>query len=654
MLKVDFSYIYIVFIVIFSFFIYNYIKLLSYKVKKFFYHLILIRSIVIIILVTLIINPSITFSSVSNKTFDLVIDNSKSMKKHSQNIINNIKEIKDWGQKNKINFNFYIFGNSLRKIFDLDEIDFSDSYTNFSDFVNEYKSNNEVILLSDGLNNHGLTDIDYKNLNSVNIIGYGNQMVSDLDISIELLDTVIYNDSIKINVLVKKNIENIRVNGSVYLNNNFYKNYSLNDYNLEENSYQEITFTLPINKTDRFNAIYITNNHFESNYLNNSYELFIPANKFSSKKLLLISGSISNNTSYIKKIIKNNLYDYNIDHIYRLNNNLWSKSMNDFNFKDYSLLVFDDFPLYNDDKSIINNFEINNQKIIYFLGPNNFSRNYILDFCNCDYKNIDNLVVNKFGIEYFYKGNYYILPSNEVNHIIQCNNDANISYDNGNTFISKHKNIILFLIPNLKENSYQIDDSSLMLEDLILSVIDNEIYSNNRIFEIFVDTYNVNINTPLDVKIKLYKNKNINDLFLNIYKDNQLYMQFNDLEKKSLDFFSKEIVFYKSGEYVMQAGIKLDNNNIKSNFINIKVNKIDREISVDGINMDFLSVISNNTEGVFYKSINLDEFLENIEISKVNTVNYTKFDLNNLSYLLIVIIILLSLEWYIRNKVGLV
>lgn len=654
MLKVDFSYIYIVFIVIFSFFIYNYIKLLSYKVKKFFYHLILIRSIVIIILVTLIINPSITFSTVSNKTFDLVIDNSKSMKKHSQNIINNIKEIKDWGQKNKINFNFYIFGNSLRKIFDLDEIDFSDSYTNFSDFVNEYKSNNEVILLSDGLNNHGLTDIDYKNLNSVNIIGYGNQMVSDLDISIELLDTVIYNDSIKINVLVKKNIENIRVNGSVYLNNNFYKNYSLNDYNLEENSYQEITFTLPINKTDRFNAIYITNNHFESNYLNNSYELFIPANKFSSKKLLLISGSISNNTSYIKKIIKNNLYDYNIDHIYRLNNNLWSKSMNDFNFKDYSLLVFDDFPLYNDDKSIINNFEINNQKIIYFLGPNNFSRNYILDFCNCDYKNIDNLVVNKFGIEYFYKGNYYILPSNEVNHIIQCNNDGNISYDNGNTFISKHKNIILFLIPNLKENSYQIDDSSLMLEDLILSVIDNEIYSNNRIFEIFVDTYNVNINTPLDVKIKLYKNKNINDLFLNIYKDNQLYMQFNDLEKKSLDFFSKEIVFYKSGEYVMQAGIKLDNNNIKSNFINIKVNKIDREISVDGINMDFLSVISNNTEGVFYKSINLDEFLENIEISKVNTVNYTKFDLNNLSYLLIVIIILLSLDWYIRNKVGLV
>ena len=654
MLKVDFSIIYFVFIVIFSFFLLNYIKLLISKVKKFFYLLILIRSVVIIILVTLIINPSITFSSFSNKTFDLVIDNSKSMKKYSQNLINNIKEIKDWGDKNKINFNFYIFGNSLRKIFDFDEIDFSDSYTDFSDFVNNYKSTNEVILFSDGLNNHGLTDINYKNLNCVNVIGYGNEVIPDLDISIELLDTVISNDSIKINVLVKKNLKNIYSSGSIYLNNKFNKNYSLINYNLKENSYQKISLTLPINKTDRFNSIYITSNHFESNYLNNSFELFLPENKFSSKKLLLISGSISNNTSYIKKIIKNNLYDYTIDHIYRLNNNLWSKSLNDFNFNDYSLLVFDDFPLYDDDNLIIDNLESKNQKIIYFLGPNNLSRNYILDFCNCDYKNVDNIVVNKISNEYFYKGNYYTLPSNEVNHIIQCNNDINMSYDNGNTFISKYKNTILFLIPNLKESSYKIDGSNLIFEDLILSVIDNEIYSNNRLFEIFVDTYNINIDTPLDVKIKLYNRENINDLFLNIYKDNKLYKQFDNLEKISLDLFSKEIVFNKSGEYVLQAGLELYNYNTNSNFINIIVNKFDREIFVDGINMEFLSVISNNTEGVFYKSINLDEFLENIEISKVNTVNYTKFDLNNLSYLLIIIIILLSLEWYIRNKVGLV
>ena len=128
-------------------------------------------------------------------------------------------------------------------------------------------------------------------------------MIPDLDISIELLDTVISNDSIKINVLVKKNLKNIYSSGSIYLNNKFNKNYSLINYNLKENSYQKISLTLPINKTDRFNSIYITSNHFESNYLNNSLELFLPENKFSSKKLLLISGSISNNTSYIKKII---------------------------------------------------------------------------------------------------------------------------------------------------------------------------------------------------------------------------------------------------------------------------------------------------------------------------------------------------------------
>ena len=46
-------------------------------------------------------------------------------------------------------------------------------------------------------------------------------------------------------------------------------------------------------------------------------------------------------------------------------------------------------------------------------------------------------------------------------------------------------------LPGIDETSYKIDGSNLIFEDLILSVIDNEIYSNNRLFEIFVDTYNI-------------------------------------------------------------------------------------------------------------------------------------------------------------------
>ena len=70
--------------------------------------------------------------------------------------------------------------------------------------------------------------------------------------------------------------------------------------------------------------------------------------------------------------------------------------------------------------------------------------------------------------------------------------------------------------------------------------------------------------------------------------------------------------------------------------------------------MEFLSVISSNTNGIFYKYSEIEQFLENIEISNVNNVNYTKYDFKNYSYLLFLLIFLLSIEWYIRNKVGLV
>ena len=72
------------------------------------------------------------------------------------------------------------------------------------------------------------------------------------------------------------------------------------------------------------------------------------------------------------------------------------------------------------------------------------------------------------------------------------------------------------------------------------------------------------------------------------------------------------------------------------------------------IDIELLSIISNNTNGLFYKNTDIDKFLENIEISNVNNVNYAKYDFKNHSYLLLMLIVLLSLEWYIRNKVGLV
>jgi hypothetical protein len=202
--------------------------------------------------------------------------------------------------------------------------------------------------------------------------------------------------------------------------------------------------------------------------------------------------------------------------------------------------------------------------------------------------------------------------------------------------------------------SLNLQNKELLIDDLLLSIIDNEVYNNNRLFEIFSNSNNITLANKSKIDIKYYTSFSDEQLFLNIYKDNNLYKRFNKFKRIDKNHLIKELLFDNSGQYIVQA--ELIDNNIKysSNILNISVRNIDYELINNGINMEFLSVISNNTDGIFYKYTDIEGFLENIEISNANNVNYTKYDFKNYSYLLLLLVFFLSLEWYVRNKVGLV
>ncbi|MAZ61362.1 MAG: hypothetical protein CMG50_04205 [Candidatus Marinimicrobia bacterium] len=654
MLSVDFHFSYIFFLSIFTYLVYKYYYLDSLKIKRFRYLLISIRLFIIFFLTVLIINPNVKHSINNNKIIDIVVDNSKSMNVKSELLKEDINKIIKWGDKKSLSFNFYIFGDSLRRVLNINKITFKDNYTSFSKFFDNYKSDNNIFLLSDGLNNHGSENFDFDNFNPVNILGYGDENFSKSDISIELLDTLYYSDSLRIDVLVTSTSREKKT-GEIYLNNISNRKVRIGAYDLKDKNNKKISLYVPNDKIDINNTIFINNENFESNYENNKFNLLITKDRFSKKKLLIISGSISQNTNYIKSLIKNNLFDYKINHLYRINKNLWNNSFSDYQLDNYDLVVFDDFPIYQKDNSLVSDFiNTSSNKILYFLGPNNFTNNYILEYCNCSFSKLNKPILNELSNNFDYNNNSYYLKPNEVSFALKCDGEQDFSYDNSNSFISINNNIILFFIPNINDFKSNTSVDKLLFDDLVLSVIDNEIYSNNRLFELFSDSENINIDYPLDINLKFYDNLLINDLTLNIYKDNFIYKKIRDFDIENKNSVSKTLFFESSGDFLLEAEVVLNESKIASNIISISVNEINSELLNNDIDIELLSIISNNTNGLFYKNIDIDEFLENIEISNVNNVNYAKYDFKNHSYLLLILIVLLSLEWYVRNKVGLV
>tara|TARA_B100001250_G_scaffold129073_1_gene109922 strand:- start:3576 stop:5546 length:1971 start_codon:yes stop_codon:yes gene_type:complete len=656
MLNLNINYTYVVLFIVFVCLLFNYYHLIKAKTNHFKKILIILRSIILISVLILLVNPNIERLNEENKTVDLIVDNSKSMAYKSQIINKNIEKILNWSSENFIDVNIYLFGDNYREISNINQIDFVDDYTSFGDLFSSHNTNNDIILLSDGINNYGSSEIDYEQFNSINIIGFGDSDYLDLDISIELADTLIQNEKIEISIIINKNIANQKISGKIFLsNNNNNNNKIIGSYNLNKLNSQEITLTLSADELENFNTIYIDNSYQEENYSNNSFNLILDDINELKKKLLIISGSISQNTNFIKNIIKNNLYDYDINHLYRINQSMWNKSIENINFNNYDLVVLDDFPLYEYDSKILNqNMKKYSNKILYFLGPNNFTSNYILNYCDCQYSKLNKNISNRKNEEVYYNNKYYYIQPNDVSFNIKCKDNENFLYNNGNSFIKIKDDMILFLIPNMNSFSSSLQNKELLFDDLLLSIIDNEIYNNNRLFEIFLNSNNITLANESRIDIKFYTTFSNQEIFLNIYKDNNLYNRFNEFNRIDNNHFVKDLLFDSSGDYLVQA--ELIDNDIKysSNILNVSVNNIDYELMNKGLNMEFLSVVSNNTGGILYQYTDIDGFLENIEISNVNNVNYTKYDFKNYSYLLLFLVFLLSIEWYVRNKVGLV
>ena len=636
--------------------------------------LFIIRSLVFFLLFLLLINPSIPRKDliIEKPTLSVLVDNSLSIKYINKDSIVNamISSLKS-NEILKKNFDvsYYSFGEEFNAI---DSLNFdekqTDIFTPLSTISKNYNNtNNGIILLSDGNQTIG-KDYEFIKM-SVPIY------------SMIIGDTLTNNDV---------RIDKINTNRYSFVNNKFPVE-SLLQYNGEESVKLKYTIentgkiiyskTINLNKEDNSRLLKteitskkeglhyykatIENLENEKNTLNNTKEFSIEIiNKQS--KILIVSPFNHPDLGALKKAIESDkqreviIRTINIDNI------------NLSNYK--SIIIYQ--PNYNF-KKIIN--EINKSKKPYLLITGS---NTDWSFINSNFTGLNKNDINT--IENYrprLNKNFLIFNQNNIGFenfppLIDKFGKTSISipyqtllYQNIKGFKSKEpllaisnnndqKQVFLFGegIWKWRSTSYLMTNSFQNFDNFISNIV---LYISSN-----------TIKNRLDVEVKSSYNANssinINAFFVdeNYKFDDRATIYFtlkNMNSKKTITFpfllsnksYTLRLNPIESGKYEYSINVKNQKFSQKGSF---KVNEFDIEKQFNNVNYVKLKELTNKTNGAYYFENDYNELLPDLlsdeRFSSVKKIKISYDQLINWKWCLIIILSLLSLEWFIRKYYG--
>ena len=633
-----------------------------------------IRSLVFFLLFLLLINPSIPRKDliIEKPTLSVLIDNSLSIRYLSKDsLVNTMLSSLKSSEILKKNFdvNYYSFGEQFNVI---DSLNFDEKQTNIytplrSISKNSNDTNNGIILLSDGNQTIGK---DYEFI-KMNIPIY----------SIIVGDTLTYNDV---------RIDKINTNRYSFVNNKFPVE-SLLQYNGEESVKLKYTIentgkiiyskTINLNKEDnsRLLNIEITSkkeglNYYkatienldnEKNTSNNTKEFSIEViNKQS--KVLIVSPFNHPDLGALKKAIESDkqrkvvIHTKNIDNInlssyksiiiYQPNFS-FKKIINEINKskKPYLLITGSntDWPFINSNFTGLNKNDINTVENYRPRLNKNF---LIFNQNNIGFENFPPLL-DKFGETTISIPHQTLLYQNIKGF---NSKDPLLTISNNNN----QKKVFLFgegiwkwrSTSYLMSNSFQNFDN--FISNIVLYISSNTI--KNRLDVEVKSSYNanssININAFfVDENYKFDDRAIIYFTLKNINSKKTTTSPFL-LSKKS---YKLNLNPLESGEYEYSIDVKNQNFSQKGSF---KVNKFDIEKQFNKVNYLKLKELTIKTKGFIYFENNYNELIPDLlndqRFSSVQKIKINYDQLINWKWGLIVIISLLSLEWFIRKYYG--
>ena len=615
-----------------------------------------LRFIIVIYLLILVVNPKYQYSITDKiNSLDVVIDNSKSMKSHSKildtKLTSLIDKINNWSKKEQIFINWYQLSDTIAKT-KIDKYNFNGSSTNYSSLpFFQRNTNNSILLLSDGVLNtgQGIKSLKFNNTNPIYTIGYGNRNYNDLSI----VDFQIAQSDINSNVIIESSININSIIDTILLasilNNNNKLIFS-DKININKGKYlMNLNFQIPHNQLTTLNYIQLDTLPNEINYENN-IKKFQFLNDYENQFVLLITGSLSNNTRMVLNIL-NNIENITYKHFWKNNNN-WNEMLSDNFIDSASIIILDNLNNNDFDHSLSSILKQENKKLYYFEGPNKeFISDDIcnklgikqkLNFNKSQEKKIVNSNIIKIDFDKFIPQQTYFSVFSNHNKF-----KNSVLYEDSSYFYIDNKNMVAFFMPALYK-IYSIEKD--IIADFLESSFIKGINQNTRLINFSLNKKKYMLHENIYFKILNNSNINYDDLKIKIFDEKRHYDKtFTSLD--SISFFTiSDTGYYKAFTYYIDR----NGSQITSDTLSFNIIDYDLEIMDVSLNEKSLIYISKESNGLYESYNNIDSLLNVIHSEPI--LKTSKYSLNAFSFFpyWILIVFLFIIEWIIRKYIGMI
>jgi len=640
---------------------------------------------VILITLFLLADPYLHFTRTREALPDIsvFIDSSSSMKYNTGDLTHSLdqtlKTMLDWFRDRSDKLSVFEFNSAIYPADDVNEIEYTHPLTDFSTIPAVINTTGSKInfIITDGIATSGPdpSTLKLRPNQTLHVIAAENTTPWK-DISIEKIDypaTVIQGDTVVVTSVIRaKSTEEIRTELRIQDKEGEIMAHQMVVVEAGDGM-TEISVPVVVRQGQVPDLVTVIPVNGEQDILNNNFSLQL--NVLSDNEhILLVTGALSPNTTLIKEILTS-LPRSEIDHYFRLGGSIWNKPTTGALSYSPKLIILDNFPVLNDDRSIFNdlmkNAKAQGTPVVFLEGANSglqttslIGQLAKLRAEKARIKTLLAISTTRAGGQYFRMQSGENFPPASIIH--QWQSDQNhtnlLTYSDGSPAMMKIEMPFPFygvLIPELSKLNFKLTRTSSpdLLKKGLKNIFQSSMYSEDDLVFGRLEKRSYNLGEIVNVKGEYhdeYLEKPDRMTFLVMTESGELVQEIPAVFDVDSKVFKGSFLADKSGSLqVVTHSVWNNGNEVTSSpqyFVVQDVVVEDRNLQA---NRKALLMLSSKNDGEFYSLNDIDKMVQSLIIVPEKKTESYRLSTVSTHRWWWTIIILLSVEWFIRKRIGL-